>query len=283
MILGAGLDVTGACYHDNPRIPLITKWVWEHFKPLLFPVDPVNQREFCMAINKPLKICLNTDCRVLHCKGGNLSQLVDFVQNCTNAWKCAVIKICTIVKIWHHQASALWQADCIVIRKNYRGSALPAPTPRFNHFVPPRVNLPSEKLILETAMQCMCRVKIQNWRKSEENLSNGINNCVQRRFDNVIKKDINEQRVDDENSKKVEISEKWSQKAYEIWTWLYLQWVFITEVSCFMLNVRPKIKNSKKCLWDPILRVFIRIRNVFFILATELITIWLLNQSLWPG
>ena len=31
---------------------------------------------------------------------------------------------------------------------------------------------------------------------------NGINNCVQRRFDNVIKKDINEQRVDDENSKK---------------------------------------------------------------------------------
>ena len=198
-----------------------------------------------MATNKPLKICLNADCRVIHCKGGNLSQMVKFVktkrvQNCTNAWKCAVIKICTIVKIWHHQASALWQADCIVIRNNYRGSAFLAPTPRFNHFVPPSVNLPSEKLILETAMQCMCRVKIQNWRKSEENLSNGINNCVQRRFDNVIKKDINEQRVDDENSKKVEISEKWSQKAYEICMWLYLQWVFITEVM-YVLRLRiPK-------------------------------------------
>ena len=99
------------------------------------------------------------------------------VQNCTNASKCAVIKICTIVKILHHQAQALSSGETVlssaeIIETLCLVGSKGGGTPRFNHFVPPRVNHRPllVKLLLETAnhhCRCTCTVPSENTKLTE--------------------------------------------------------------------------------------------------------------------
>ena len=106
-----------------------------------------------METDKLLEFCLNADC-----KGGNLSQLVEFaktrkkckiVQTRENVLSSRFVRLSkfAIIKPQHCDKQTVLSSAKII-------EALPSwlqggPTPRFNHFVPPRVNRPLVKLILE--------------------------------------------------------------------------------------------------------------------------------------